>query len=414
MTRERPIRNLALLMQGQFVSNMGNLIFDIAMLLWIKELTGSAAIMGLAMLLTGLPTALLAPFGGSIADRFGHLRMVILSDLVSASAVGCVVAVVLLQPDPALAVTALCLGNLVLGLSASCFTPAVAALIPSLLAQSQLEKGNAAHQFSRVGGKVVGQGLGGLLFAMLGVGGAFAVNALSFLLSAISEYWIKLPRQQPRPVSEDNKSLFKETLAMLRRVWRQPRMRALLLLIAAFHLCLSCLPILLPYYAEHILEIADAWFGLFIAIYTAGIMIGFIVAGALQPPRDRFIRIALVSGAVGLLFALLGAVSSAPAAAACLLGIGIGIGVVIVNLMTELQLAAAEGERGGVMGAAQAIGDSSLPLGMAVTGLLHDGALQLGASHEEAVRSILAIAAVIAIVAALAAASALTRKQAPG
>jgi hypothetical protein len=50
---------------------------------------------------------------------------------------------------------------------------------------------------------------------------------------------------------------------------------------------------------------------------------------------------------------------------------------------------------------------------MAVTGLLHDGALQLGASHGEAVRSILAIAAVIAIVAALAAASALTRKQAP-
>ena len=102
MTRERPIRNLALLMQGQFVSNMGNQIFDIAMLLWIKELTGSAAIMGLAMLLTGLPTALLAPFGGSIADRFGHLRVVILSDLVSALAVGCVVAVVLLQPDPAL------------------------------------------------------------------------------------------------------------------------------------------------------------------------------------------------------------------------------------------------------------------------------------------------------------------------
>ncbi len=414
MTRERPMRNLALLMQGQFVSNLGNQIFDIAMLLWIKELTGSAAIMGLAMLLTGLPTALLAPFGGSIADRFGHLRVVILSDLVSAVAVGCVAVAVWLQPGPALAITALCLGNLVLGLSASCFTPAVAALIPALLTQAQLERGNAAHQFSRVGGKVIGQGLGGLLFAMLGVAGAFAVNALSFLLSAFSEYWIKVPRRQPRPIGGDDTPLFKATLAMLRRVWRQPRMRALLLLIAAFHLCLSCLPILLPYYAEHILAIADAWFGLFIAIYTAGIMLGFIIAGALRPPRDRFGRITLVSGVVGLLFAVLGAVSSVMVAMACLLGIGIGIGLVIVSLMTELQLAAAEGERGGVMGAAQAIGDSSLPLGMAVTGLLHDGALQLGASHGEAVRSILAIAAVIAVVAALAAASDLSRKQAPG
>jgi MFS family permease len=414
MTHERPIRNLALLMQGQFVSNMGNQIFDIAMLLWIKEVTGSAAIMGLAMLLTGLPEALLAPFGGSIADRFGRLRVIILSDLVSAMAVGCVLIVVLTQPEPALAIAALCLGNVVLGLSASCFGPAVSALIPSLVAAAQLEKGNAAHQFSRVGGKVVGQGLGGLLFAVLGVGGAFAANALSFLISAISEYWIKAPGQQRQPAAAGGKSLFRETLAMLGRVWRQPNMRALLLLIAAFHLCLSCLPILLPYYAEHILGIADAWFGLFIAIYTAGIMCGFVIVGAGKPPRDRFFRITLVAGTVGLLFILLAAASSIPLAAISLFGVGIGIGVIIVNLLTELQLAAPEGERGGIMGAAQAIGDSSLPLGMAVTGLLHDGALQLGASHGEAVRSILAIAAVIAIVAALAAASALTRKQAPG
>ena len=177
MTSSRPILNLALLMQGQFVTNLGNQVFDIAMLLWIKELTGSAAIMGLAMLLTGLPEALLAPFGGRIADRFGRLRVIILSDLVSAAVVGCVLIVVLVDVEPALAITALCIGNVVLGLSASCFGPAVSALIPSLVAAAQLEKGNAAHQFSRVGGRVVGQGLGGLLFAMLGVGGAFTINA---------------------------------------------------------------------------------------------------------------------------------------------------------------------------------------------------------------------------------------------
>ena len=116
-----------------------------------------------------------------------------------------------------------------------------------------------------------------------------------------------------------------------------------------------------------------------------------------------------MSGAVGLLFAGLALTTSIVAAALCLLGIGIGIGVVIVNLMTELQLAAPEGELGGVMGAAQAIGGSSLPLGMALTGLLHDGWLQLGASHMEAVRYILLIAAVVAMVAAV---TALANRQA--
>ena len=54
-------RNLGLLLQGQFVTHMGNQIYDIAMLLWIKEVTGSAALMGLALLLTNMPQALLAP-----------------------------------------------------------------------------------------------------------------------------------------------------------------------------------------------------------------------------------------------------------------------------------------------------------------------------------------------------------------
>ena len=83
-------RNLWLLLQGQFVTHMGNQIYDIAMLLWIKEVTGSASLMGLALLLTNLPHALLAPLGGKLADRFGGVRTMVTSDLVSALAVGAV------------------------------------------------------------------------------------------------------------------------------------------------------------------------------------------------------------------------------------------------------------------------------------------------------------------------------------
>ena len=58
------LKNLVLVLQGQAVSGFGNHLYDMAMLLWIKEATGSAAVMGLAMLLTHLPEAVLAPLGG--------------------------------------------------------------------------------------------------------------------------------------------------------------------------------------------------------------------------------------------------------------------------------------------------------------------------------------------------------------
>ena len=79
-------------------------------------------------------------------------------------------------------ILALCLTNLVLGMSAACFIPAVSALIPALVSKQKLEKGNAAHQFSRVGAQVIGQGIGGLVYSVLGAAGSFVLNALSFLV----------------------------------------------------------------------------------------------------------------------------------------------------------------------------------------------------------------------------------------
>lgn len=153
--------NLLLLMQGQFVTSIGNQIYDAATLLWIKELTGLAAIMGIAMLLTGLPEALPAPFGGGPADRFGLLRTLIRSDLVSAEAVGCVLFAIFSDVGRAVAIAMLCVGKLVLGFTASGFGPAVSALIQILVSVQNLEKGNAALQFCGFGGRIIGQGLGG-------------------------------------------------------------------------------------------------------------------------------------------------------------------------------------------------------------------------------------------------------------
>jgi MFS family permease len=395
-------RQLVLLLQGQLVTNMGNQVYDVAMLLWIKSLTGSAALMGLALLMTNLPQALLAPLGGKLSDRFGRVRTMVAADLVSALAVGVVVLSIWSGADPVWMITALCVGNLLLGAAAACFNPAVLALIPALVPRRQLERGNAAHQLSRMGGQVIGQGAGGLLVAALGAAGAFLLNSLSFLVSAGTEVWIKDP-DRPAPASTARAaegSLLGETRSTLRKVLREPALRALLFYIAAFHLCLSCLPVLLPFYTEHVLLLPDTWFGLFVAAYTMGIMGGFVVAGRLGPVTDRFRLIAAIGAVVGVLFGVAAATSSPLIAWVVFLGIGVGIGVVIVNLMTELQLRSPEGERGGVMGAASAIGDTSSPVGMALTGVALDVLVRQQISHAVSTRAILAASAALTVLVA--------------
>ena len=144
MTEGRSRRQLGLLLQGQLVTNMGNQVYDVAMLLWIKSLTGSAALMGLAMLMTNLPQALLAPLGGQLSDRHGRVWTMVVSDLVSALAVGGVVLALWSGLDPGWMIAAVCAGNLVLGAAAACFGPAVLALVPALVPRRDLERGNAA------------------------------------------------------------------------------------------------------------------------------------------------------------------------------------------------------------------------------------------------------------------------------
>jgi MFS family permease len=166
--------------------------------------------------------------------------------------------------------------------------------------------------------------------------------------------------------------------------------------------------VLLPFYAEHVLRIADTWFGLFIAAYTAGILLGFMASGTLRPAGSRFRFIAAVSGGVGLLFAGVAATSSPPVAWLLLLGIGLGIGLIIVNLMTELQLRSPENERGGIMGVAHGAGGSSFPIGMALTGLLLDGMHRLEIPYTVSSRAILAVSATCSV---LVAATALSRND---
>ena len=399
-------RDFLLLLAGRFVTNLGNQVHDIAMLLWIKELTGSPAVMGIALMLTNLPEPLLAPLGGKVADRLGKVRTMVGSDLVSFLAVLAVFAVALGKCSPGLAIATLCASNVILGVAASCFIPASFAIVPDLVPRDRLEKGNAVHGFSGLGAKAAGQGIGGLLFSAFGAAPAFLINALSFLASALFEAKIREPAAPASSRAREPLTplrILNETFEMIGKVLGDPGLRKLLLYIAAFHLFLSALPVSLPFYVENVLRISGKWFGFFIAAYTAGILAGFVLSGILPPATQRFRRIALMSAQVGLLFGVTAATGNAWVAWAALFGIGAGIGVIIVNLMTELQLKGDERDRGGIMGAAHAVGGASFPLGMALTGLLLDGLHRLDWPYGTSIRLILAASAVSSTILAVSA-----------
>ena len=319
--------------------------------------------------------------------------------------------VLLMGPPPLVMIGMLCLGNALLGIGEAGFGPAVAALVPEIAGTKRLERANALIRFGQTGGGALGQALGGVLFGLVGFAGTMAINAVSFALSALSESWIRLPipaRPSPSPAAPPAPearlapaTLWAGTLKSVGALMRVRHTRVLLLMVAAFHFCFASLPIVLPYYVERVVKLDVSLFGVFMAAQSLGVLVGFIIAGVLPPARDRLRRAALFGLGVALSFGALGFVAVWYVAAALMVLIGAGIGIIIVTLMTELQIVAPETERAAAMGAAQAVGNASVPVGMGLTGLLLDALMRLELAPDMPVRWIIAVAGLIAIAAAL-------------
>ena len=80
-------RNFTMMIIGQIISLFGNAILRFALPLYVLDATGNAAIFGGILALSMIPTVLLSPIGGVIADRFPRQRIMYVLDFATAALV---------------------------------------------------------------------------------------------------------------------------------------------------------------------------------------------------------------------------------------------------------------------------------------------------------------------------------------
>lgn len=174
--------HLAILWSGQMLSAIGDQLFSVA-LIWIAtRLLGSmagglAAVSSLVALLVGLP-------GGVLADRWPrHLTMIVV-DLLRALAVG---ALAILAVNGNLQIWHLVVLSMPIGTLGALFDPALVASLPLLTAHSkQLYATNALMDGTQRLARILGPGLTGLLLLFLPLAHFFTIDAISFVLSALT------------------------------------------------------------------------------------------------------------------------------------------------------------------------------------------------------------------------------------
>jgi MFS family permease len=370
-------KNFLLLWQGQFGSNFGSQLSMIALTFWIKHTTGSATLMGTILMAASLPGVVLGPIAGTFADRYSRRSIIILTDFLSGLAMFSFAAVLWLFPDPTGAVLAYLAFVLVVSGSLNAFfNPAISAAIPDLVPPDQVARANSLSSIGMEVSILLGQGLGGLLFRVLGAPVVFLIDGVTFLFSSASECFIRIPQTLPEKGADWRQAARRfagDARDGFFYIWQKDGLRELVFISAILTFFSTPVIFLLPFYVEDFLGLAPDWYGYLVAAYVAGTMIGYLLAGLVRlNGKTRYLWMAVFITLESAGFALLGLLRDPPLVLLLAFAGGIARGFVTVNITTLLQVTTPSEIRGRVFGFLSAITGALAPAGMGISGFVAD------------------------------------------
>jgi MFS family permease len=347
--RNQALRRIELAWAG---SILGTWAYGIAVVVYAYEQGGATAV-GVVGLARWIAAAIASPFAALLGDRYDRRLVMVLSDLARAALIGTAALFVFVDAPP---VTVYVIAGLV-GVAATAFRPAEAALIPSLArTPEELTAANVAASTIESVGIFGGPALGGLLLAMSGPGLVFLVTAGTLLWSAALVAGIRpLAEGQEEAETAEAVSIMDELLAGFRTIVGQRRLRLLVGLFSAQTLVDGMLNVLIVVIALQLLDTGNAGVGFLNSAVGIGGLLGALAAAALVGRRRQAADFGLGIFIWGVPIALVAVWPNQAFVLVLLALVGIGNTLVDVSGMTLLQRSAPDDVLARVFGVLESI-----------------------------------------------------------
>ncbi|MFL5923951.1 MAG: MFS transporter [Gaiellaceae bacterium] len=270
--RNRGLRRLQLAWAGSII---GSWAYTVALVVYAFDQGGASAV-GLVGLVRWLPSAFASPLASILGDRFPRVRVMLVTDLLRAAALGAMAACVVTDA-PTAAVYALASAVAVIG---TAFHPAQSALLPSLArTPEELTAANVSSSTLESLGFCVGPALGGVLLSFSTVWVVFVVTACTFLWSALM--LAPLLREAEPPLTRETPHLLDEATAGFRTIGKDPRLRLVVGLFSAQTLVNGAFGVLITVSAFELLDLGASGVGYLNAAVGVGGLVGGLISLAL-------------------------------------------------------------------------------------------------------------------------------------
>ena len=297
MTQKLFTKNFVLLILGQLTSLFGNFILKLALSMYVLEVTGSAAIFAGILSVATIPTIVLSPLGGILADRADRRNIMVVLDGLTGVSVLCVT--LLLSESNALTVISVLL--VILSVLGAFETPTVQACIPTMLQGDNIMKGNAVVNQVASLSYLVAPMLGGVLYAVFGLKPVMYASVVCFFITALFECFIKLSYQRSESKGGILSVVKQDFLSSMRYISKEQTNIAKMLLLTAFSrfFVMGITIVGLPFIVRTVLGLNAQYYGVAESSLAIATILGSVVAGLLTE-KLKIHKLAILLASMGV------------------------------------------------------------------------------------------------------------------
>jgi MFS family permease len=371
------LRDFRLLFAGSTTSLLGDQFALVATPWLTLKLSGDPLALGIVLALEGFPRAVFMLLGGAITDRFSPRLIMLISDVIRFLLTALMTLVIFTGTVQIWMLYAFGLG---FGLVAGFAIPAGNSIVPMLVEERDLQAGNSIMMGSVqllgfVGPTIAGILIGRYSNSSLGIGLAFAIDALSFAVSAACLWLIRAGGRKNQSTGNvpEKESIWISILNGVKYLWNDKVLRMMFSVILAINfLVVGPLLVGIPVLADQRLPEGAVAFGLLMSASAGGNLIGYLLAGSLPRPSGtamRMILVGLLAGFGGVVGSL-GFIPSTWVDFTLLLVLGLGNGYIAITLFTWMQMRTPKEMLGRMMSLLTLSSAGLVPISQAISGAI--------------------------------------------
>jgi hypothetical protein len=371
MLKIKTNQNLLIVLVGQFLSEIGNKIYYLALTYWVLDTTKSSALTGIFIFSSMVPATILGYLLGGFVDRHNKKHIMMITDIISGSII---VIVSILHYANLLNLPFIIVSQILLSICGAYSGPAVFALMPVIVDLENLPKAIAKTHLIEGLATIIGPILGSLGLAYFGYGVIFIANAVSFFMSAILEQFIAIPHNINSSIT-DAKNANMPIIDGYRYILRKKLLISILIIVVICHFIVGALQIIMPILSQIIQGNGPKNLGMIQATFGIGAVVASLLLTKVKFNNHEEKLMFGSLGVVGLTYVAIGVAD----------GLGINhivpyliiiffIGSTIILASTCYQMVLQKNiensMKGRIYGIVNSIGDSTIPLGTLICGLV--------------------------------------------